>query len=157
MFELELWLSCSSACGLTCVVTEGPFLACSVEIWGIPLRSIPGVDRGLPRRRGAAGNWLCHPGRIYPRGVGAAFFSNREGSALLHAIFSLVLKHPCFGSDKSTIGSPRESQGSVPPRWADAWSGAFHRWSVGGWSVGTAKTSTRSMKAVWPHRQENQC
>lgn len=53
---------------------------------------------------------------------------------------------------KPTQGSPKESQWSVPPAPAAAWCEAlFHRWSLGGRSVGTAKTSTRSIKAVWPH------
>lgn len=53
---------------------------------------------------------------------------------------------------KPTQGSPKESQWSVPPAPAAAWCEAlFHRWSLGGRSVGTAKTSTRSIKAVWPN------
>lgn len=48
-------------------------------------------------------------------------------------------------------GSPRESQGSVSPGWE-----AFHGRSLGG-SEGMAKTSTRSMKAFWAHRQNNTC
>lgn len=71
----ELYECMSAQHGLTCVGREGPFLACGIEVRDISLRSIPGLEWGLPWWRGAAGSWLCHPGRICSWGVGAALFS----------------------------------------------------------------------------------